>query len=325
MHLVDCLLLTRSLFRCDRFMHLDIIILDRENGKGRLLIRIIKASSNLIALGGRGELPAQQGGLLLGLLFLLLNSLLFHHMGVVIQSLVELELLHFLAIFYFLVLGDSVEFLAEEVVVGELSGFLVLHASIEVRCGLNRGSSLATLRLIWSLNSSTLNEVLHLTGTRRFKVHQRHDLTGLNHADITALSFLECCFRARACGHGEGASSRDVIIESLSSVWISDHLRLGEVEADVLDIGTVTLSRVLRGSVKLIGFCHSRTISGCLRFDSWALIRRRNSLDLILGEEVTQIGATRSDTHTSHLASVDRSLLIEARLCLVTEPGAVTF
>ena len=62
------------------------------------------------------------------LLFLLLQSLLFDDVRIVVQSLVKLQLLHLLAVFYFLILGDAVfrELLTEEIVVSEL----IVHGSL---------------------------------------------------------------------------------------------------------------------------------------------------------------------------------------------------
>ena len=64
---------------------------------------------------------SSRGGLLL-LLFLLLLSLLFHDVRIVVQSLVELQLLHLLAVFYFLILRNTIhsEFLTEEIIVSKL-------------------------------------------------------------------------------------------------------------------------------------------------------------------------------------------------------------
>ena len=62
------------------------------------------------------------------LLLLLLQLLLLHNVGVIVQSLIELELLHLLTILDFLILRYTIriQFLAEEVIVCELL-LLVVH------------------------------------------------------------------------------------------------------------------------------------------------------------------------------------------------------
>lgn len=70
-------------------------------------------------------------------MLLLLEGLLLHDVGVVVQRLVKLQLLHFFPILYLLVLRDAVlgEFLAEEVVVSEGSlSSLFTHSSCWLVC-----------------------------------------------------------------------------------------------------------------------------------------------------------------------------------------------
>ena len=97
---------------------------------------------------------------LLRLLLLLL--LLLDDVRVVIQSLVELQLLHFLAILYFLVLWNAIarELLAEEIVVGELIGPLLVLLHFWLERGLHLVRSLS--RVLWILvhQRVTLNERL---------------------------------------------------------------------------------------------------------------------------------------------------------------------
>ena len=101
-------------------------------GSTALVSRVSTNTHLLLAL----KLGLSCGSLLCQLLFLLL---LLDYVRVVVERLIKLQLLHLLAILYFLVLRDAmlIEFLTEEVVVEELLGGLLRVGTSEdwLECG----------------------------------------------------------------------------------------------------------------------------------------------------------------------------------------------
>ena len=99
------------------------------------------------------------GSLLCQLLLLLL---LLDYVRVVVECLIKFELLHLFAILYFLVLWNAIarELLAEEIVVGELIGPLLVLLHFWLERGLHLVRSLS--RVLWILvhQRVTLNERL---------------------------------------------------------------------------------------------------------------------------------------------------------------------
>lgn len=66
-------------------------------------------------------------------MLLLLLLLLLDDIGVVVEGLVELELLHFFTVLYLLVLWDALfrQFLAEEIVISKLGVTCFINGAIE--------------------------------------------------------------------------------------------------------------------------------------------------------------------------------------------------
>lgn len=170
---------------------------------------IARVSHPTIELRRRPLLQLLVLRLLLLFLFLLvfLELLLLDEVGVVVQRLVELELLHLFAVFELLVLGDAVrcQLLVEEIVL--CGGLLLLRFSLVIRLGglladwiLQPARGDCFLALARLLQRGALDERLHLretsglpvgTGLRvGIQVRRAHHLV----VEVAVLLLIKRCF-----------------------------------------------------------------------------------------------------------------------------------